>query len=360
MKNKIICVIMAVFIGGFSALAYFAPKDEYSLWERRQLAKFPELSIDTIFNASFMNSFEKYATDNFSLRDDFRRIRAIWDKIAFFKLDTNDLYLKDGYIVKSEYPLKHQSLDNALSKFAFIREKYLDENNKVYFSLIPDKNYFAAGEEYLSFDYNEMAEYMANGMDYASYIDIFELLQLEDYYKTDTHWRQENLLDVAEKLMDEMGADYSGEFTENTLDKDFYGVYYGQAALPVPPEEIKYLTSDVIDGCTVFDYENNKETDIYDMEKAESNDPYEMYLSGPISLMEINNPAQDNGRHLVIFRDSFGSSIAPLLVEGYSKITLVDIRYISSHYIGSFVDFEGADVLFMYSSLVLNNTEMFK
>ena len=96
------------------------------------------------------------------------------------------------------------------------------------------------------------------------------------------------------------------------------------------------------------------------MEKAAGNAPYEMFLSGPISLMEINNPSAKTERELVIFRDSFGSAIAPLLAEGYSKITLVDIRYISSNYIGQLVDFEDADVLFLYSTLVLNNSEMFK
>lgn len=360
MKNKIICIVMAAFIGVFSALAYFAPKPEYSLWERRYLAKFPELSLETVWNGSFMGNFEKYATDSFALRDTFRRIRALWDKAPFFKADTNDLYIKDGYICKVEYPMKDSSLDNALKFFGNINEKYLDETNKVYLSIIPDKSYFAAGEKYPSFDYSEMVDHMREGMEYAEYIDIFPNLSLEDYYKTDTHWKQENLVDVAEKLLSSMGAKYKGEYTENTLDKDFYGVYYGQSALPVEPEEIKYLTSDIIDNCVVFDYENNKELGIYDMEKAVSNDPYEMFLSGPISLMKITNPAADSEKRLVIFRDSFGSSIAPLLVEGYSEIILVDIRYISSNYVGSLVDFSGADVLFMYSTLVLNNTEMFK
>ncbi len=360
MKNKIICIIMALVIGVFSLLCYFAPKDEYSLWERRNLAKFPSLSIETVMNGSFMSKFEGYATDKFPLRDTFRRVRAMWDNYVFLKNDTNDLYIDDGYIAKVEYPLKKDSIEHAVSRFEFICENYLSDKNKVYFSVIPDKNYFMAGDKYLSMDYDAFRQQMKEDFDSAEYIEIFDLLSLEDFYKTDTHWRQEAIVDVAEKLCAEMGAEFKNDFTENILEGEFYGVYYGQAAMPVDPDEIKYLTSETIEGCMVYDYENDREGGIYDMEKAEGNDPYEMFLSGPISLMEINNPKAETERELVIFRDSFGSAIAPLMIESYSKITLVDIRYINSNYVGQLLDFGDADVLFLYSTLVLNNSETIK
>ena len=42
----------------------------------------------------------------------------------------------------------------------------------------------------------------------------------------------------------------------------------------------------------------------------------------------LNDPGMvATDRELVIFRDSFASSLAPLLMEQYAKITLVDIRY---------------------------------
>ena len=87
---------------------------------------------------------------------------------------------------------------------------------------------------------------------------------------------------------------------------------------------------------------------------------YEVFLSGPKSVQKIVNPMCETDKKLIIFRDSFGSSIAPLLISGYSEITLVDIRYISSGLIGKMVDFENAQVLFLYSTSVLNNSETLK
>ena len=38
------------------------------------------------------------------------------------------------------------------------------------------------------------------------------------------------------------------------------------------------------------------------------------------------------------------------------KITVVDIRYIQSGFVGNFVDFDKGDVLFLYSTTLLNNS----
>ena len=67
-------------------------------------------------------------------------------------------------------------------------------------------------------------------------------------------------------------------------------------------------------------------------------DPYEMFLGGARSIIRITNPNAAKERRLVVFRDSFGSSIAPLLTAGYSEITLVDIRYISPSSLGKQID----------------------
>ena len=55
-----------------------------------------------------------------------------------------------------------------------------------------------------------------------------------------------------------------------------------------------------------------------------------------------------------MFRDSFGSSIAPLFMENYNKITLIDLRYISSDILNNYIKFENQDVLFLYSVVILN------
>lgn len=360
-KDKFICILFGfLFAAGF-LLCVFMPKNKYSESERRQLAVMPELSADALWSGRFMSDFETWAVDHFPFREQFRTGKALVSAGVFFKGDNNGLYVTDGYIASLEYPIHEASLDRAVERFQSVCNTYLTEKNRVYLSVIPDKNrYLAAESGHPSIDYTEFERQITEKATFASYIPISDLLEKEDYYKTDTHWRQEKILDVANRLASQMGVRLSGEYEIHELDRDFYGVYYGQAALPLAPDRLYYLTGAAIDGCTVYDWQNKKEAAVYDMERAAGKDPYEIYLSGPLSLITIENPKAETEKELVMFRDSFGSSVAPLLIDGYSKITLVDIRYLSPDFLGQFIDFEDCDVLFLYSTLVLNHSETLK
>jgi hypothetical protein len=100
---------------------------------------------------------------------------------------------------------------------------------------------------------------------------------------------------------------------------------------------------------------------MYNEEKLSGNDAYDLFLSGAVPLITIENPNCDREKELYVFRDSYGSSLAPLMVEGYSKITLIDLRYIASNLLTNFVEFkEGSDALFIYCVDVFNNSTMLK
>ncbi len=367
-KNIVVCVSMAVVLFSLSLLCFFGPKKDFLLSERRSPEKFPELTVESLmkdgteYDESFMSKFEKYALDAFPLRDTFRTIKAICSNYIFRHLDNNDIYIHEGYAAKKQAEADHASIDHAVSRFQFIYDRYLkDKGISPYVSVIPDKAYFFAEENgYLSMSYEEFISEFTEKMSFAEYIDITGALELEDYYKTDSHWRQEKLTDVAEILVNSMGGSYSSRFDTNTLDNPFYGVYYGQAALPMPAETIYYLTSPALQNVKVFDHQNNKEITLYDMEKAFGNDPYDMFLSGELSYVTIENPDAKTDKELVVFRDSFGRSIIPLLAEDYAKITVIDIRYLPSTMLGFSVKFEDQDVLFLYSTLVLNASSEIK
>lgn len=360
--SKRIVFLMGIFFIITVLGTWFKPSDAFSDSERRTLRQFPELSMEAVLSGTFMSDFESYVTDQFLLRDGLRTVKAFFATKILGQKDNNGIYMVDGYASKLEYPLNVTSVQRAVDRFQYVYETYMkDTDVKAYYAVIPDKNYFLAeGNGYLAMDYEKLFAQVKNGMANMTYIDIVDLLSIEDYYKTDIHWRQENLLDVAERLQGGMGVEVKNEFQLKTLDYPFYGVYYGQSALPMEAETIGYYTNDVLDHCVVYDYQNNESTTIYDMGKAYGKDPYEMFLSGAISLMTIENPMAETDKELILFRDSFGSSMAPLLVESYAKITLVDIRYIHPDLLGKYIEFKDQDVLFLYSTSVLNNGETIK
>ena len=362
MHKKITAILVLILWAALTALAWFTPAQETSDAERRPLAQFPELSLESVTDGTFMEKFTDYTLDQFPLRDGFRRVKSLFHHYLLGQKDNNGIYLANGGAAKQEYPLNPESITHALNRFQYVYDKYLQDAN-VYLAIVPDKGYYlaeAAGQ--LAMDYEALFEAFRQGMPWASYVDLTATLTAEDYYRTDTHWRQESLLTAAAALCDALGAQVptEGEYTLTALERPFYGVYYGQAALPMEPDTIRLLESELLQNCTVYDYESGKTNPVYDLSKLGSKDLYDVYLSGARSLLTIENPNASTDRELILFRDSFGSSLAPLLVQGYAKVTLVDIRYIQPDLLERFLSFEGKDVLFLYSTLVLNNSATLK
>lgn len=350
-KNKITTIFITAFILCMFLWNLFGTTPEYSDSERRVLAVFPEMTVKNITSGRFAQQFEKYSTDRFPARDTWRSIKAYLNTNVFMQKDNNDIFTVDSHVSKLVYPMSTEMMDYSVQLFTKVKDKYLD-SNQIFFTIIPDKNrYLAAENGYLSLDYDAFTKYVKDGMSFAKYIEIADLLEADDYYRTDTHWRQEAIIDVAERIASEMGVNVSQSYQMNTLDKPFYGVYAGQSALECRPDSITYLTNDTIESAEV-----EGDVSVYDITKAEGKDPYEMFLSGNQSIVRIRNNENATGKRLIMFRDSFGSSIAPLLIKGYSEIVLIDLRYVSSEVLDQYVEFENADVLFLYSTLLLNNS----
>ncbi len=353
------CIILIALWAALTAFAWFSPVKQTSDSERRPLAQMPPVTAENVLSGNFMEDFEDYSLDQFPLRENFRWIKSLFHYFCLGQKDNNGIYIADGYAAKQEYPLDKASLAHALERFNYLHEKYLTDFN-VYMAIVPDKGYYLAQPSgHLAMDYAALFAETAEAMPWATHIDLTDTLTVEDYYRTDTHWRQEKLLPAAEKLAQALGvtAPKAEDYTWGLLNRPFYGVYYGQAALPMEPEEMFTMESDLLSQCTVYDHETGKTSGIYDWEKAASSrDQYDVYLSGAKSLLTIENPNASTDKELMVFRDSFGSSMIPLLVQDYAKVTLIDIRYIRSDLLDKFVDFNGQDVLMLYSTLVLNQS----
>lgn len=361
-KNKVIVIMISFMMLLFSIMHWLEPDIEFSVSERRKLAQFPELSGERITSGKFMGEFESYVVDQFPFRDGFRGMKTLMSQKIFGQKDQHGIYISGDHICKMEYPLNPESLDRVSQRFRYIYNKYMEETDvKLYFSIIPDKNYFLAESGgYLRMDYEELFAEMQKNTGYMTYIPIADLLEADDFYKTDIHWRQEKIVDIAERIGAEMGITLHENHEICEIKQPFYGNLSGQYALPTEGEKLCYLTNETLKNCEVFDYENQRRIQVYDMEKAEGRDPYEMFLSGSLALVTITNPGASSDKELVLFRDSFGSSIAPLFAGAYKKITLIDIRYIHPDLLEQYIQFKDQDVLFLYSTLSLNHGEIFK
>ena len=387
-KDYIVIATFALIIFGTLLINTFTPDSTVSKSERKSLQQFPKIAWASIFEKAddakpisvkkrvdtfskeikkFTKDFETYASDQFVERDAYRRLKASIVFNVFRHSDNNDIYIAEGQASKYISKVNDSAIDMIIKGYNHVYNTMLKDGPNVYFSIIPDKNYFIAEENgYPSIDYEAFVNKFKTELNSnIKYIDLFDSLSIDDYYATDIHWRQEKIEDVVNKLATEMDFETgNAQYIENKLE-GFYGVYYGQSALPMNSEELIYYTQNN-DGITVKLLNEKysaqgitkfEEVEMYNLEKYTDTDPYDLFLHGPKQLIVIENKNANTDRELVIFRDSFTSSLAPLLVESYSKITLIDLRYIANIFItDEMVQFnENQDVLILKSVEVLNS-----
>lgn len=361
MAKKITVIIICVLMLSLSAMCVLKPRTEYSESERRRLAAFPEFTFSSFESGSFAKNFETASLDQFPFRDKFRTLKALAQYKLFGFFDNNGFYVYNGFAAKQLYPLNEASVENTAAKINSIYENFLSDCENAVVAVVPDKGFYLAEKSgHLSLDYNEIMRILQSKAPIGEYISLADSLSEDCYYKTDTHWRQEKIAPAAEKIAAALGAKLEDSYTESTATDKFYGVYYGQSALPLSSESINYITSKAIASAEVYNAETGKTAGVYDFDKLSGKDPYEFFLSGSVSLLKITNPAQSNGKRLVVFRDSFGSSLIPYLIGAYSEITVVDTRYISPSLLSEYVDFSGCDALFLYSTLLINDSYTLK
>ena len=259
----------------------------------------------------------------------------------------NDFYMDSMGTMNTEY------ITNFTNKVESVCKEYLSGTSNIYYAVIPSKQYFINDKVENPFDYTSMMNIIRSGITSAKEIDLTGTLELDDYLKTDPHWKQEGLQGVLDALGETMGftVDLS-TFTKNSV-PNFTG-QHGYNKENFAHETMTYLTNEAIDNATVDNFQDKDFTKVYNTAKLETATPYDMFLSGSTPLLTITNDSAKSDKELVMFRDSYACSLAPLLIENYKTITLVDLRYMASSLLPQHVDFTGKDVLFMYNDQIIN------
>lgn len=353
-------VLLSGAVLGFALTELVRPDEELSRTERRKLAQAPELTWENLSSGDYGEDLETYLSDQFPLRDQLRTAMGAFRTRVLGQKDNNSYYDQNGWLCKREDPLKPEQVQWAADKITTLCDTLL-EGSTVRWAVVPDKSQLS-GTEHPTLDLEALREQIAASVpEGVEEIPLADLLELEDYYRTDTHWRQERIGPVAERILEAFGAQgEERDYEAHTL-SGFTGVYYGQAALPSEPEDMVYLTDVVTENALVTSAEVQGTLPVYVLDKFEGLDSYDIFLNGAQAVVTIENPLAQTDRELILFRDSFGSSLAPLLLGSYAKVTLVDLRYLSSQILEQYVDFHpGQDVLFLYSAPLWNSGTLLK
>jgi hypothetical protein len=416
LQSLLSVLICGLLIGGFTLANLLTPNPELLVSERRQPAELAALTPASLTSGRWTASFEDHAADTFVLREPLRTLRAVLMLDLMRLSDKDGLYLGKagaGSLTKLDPAAVSLSADKIGSLAASLLQANPDIS--LFYTIIPDKSSYD-GHQGVGFDVEQaetiMAQRLGNsgdasgaggqdgaegadgfgasGQDEAgaesmsepdnqdgvggsggqaeapalSYIDLSDALLAGDYYRTDLHWDQAALIregGVLETLADGLGF-VAAPPTAYELSNagGFEGIYPGQIALPMQPDTMRYLTGEATDRL-VARYLNPATGEfitgpLYDLQAFAERDPYDLFCRGAQPLVVIENPDRSQERELYVFRDSYGSSLGPLLAQGYARVTLIDLRYIDARVLDRYLTIApGSDALFCYSTQILSS-----
>lgn len=351
--------VFLTFIFGITALNVLTPTKETSVYERRTLAQFPAVSAESVLSGDFASGFGGYAQDQAAYRDEMRFVKSAFERNVFGKVTNNGVYPIGPRVSDQFYGIRDDYVRAAGKRMNEIIASI--EPASVSLSLIPTKAQSLQDERYLRTDQHGVADPLRDAVG-ATYIDLFGLADAGHearYYGADPHWTTAGAIDAYEAIARAMGLEPVTGYRLDRLTDTYVGSEYGKAASwAVPLDTIDLAHNDVIDGMSICRIETADRTichdSVYVPKAPQSLDDYDVFLGGLAPIIEITNPAAPAGSHLVLFKDSYAHAVAPFLAQHYRTTTLVDLRYVQRQYVLDRVDFAGADVLFLYSTSVIN------
>ncbi len=359
-KQKIIsAVIFMIIIFLFPIIFMFIEKKDFSEEENRKLAKNPEFKLSAIFDKSYMSDMDEYLSDHFPGRINWVKSKMNIDRITGKDI-INDIYLGDMLIEKLPEP-DYEEVNKSVQAINQFAQHY---DTEVSFLLAPTSAGIYTDRLPLNAPQIDQKEFInsafQNLSDDVNGINIYDEMFAEKenyiYYRTDHHWTSLGAYTAYKQAASALG------FTPISIDKfdiehasdDFKGTFYSKCFY----DDIE---ADIIDIYACKDgnkvekvimnngIEETESDSIYFRDYLSVNDKYCVFLGENRAFTNIKTDCI-NGKKLLIIKDSYANSFIPFLVNHYSEISVIDLRYVKT-LLTEFADPNEYDqTLFLYNA----------
>ena len=351
--------VFAILFFVFCIVNIVYPSQGFSANENRNLAQFPNMSVKSIADGTFMKDFDDYTADQFILRDFFASLKA---KIQLMtgRKDNNGVYLSDGgyLIAKPEY-----NKDVLDENICAVKDFTSKGAYNVTLCIIPSA-YQALSYKLPKNSADKELIKKLDGIEnsfadsYAYTVKLKDIINNYNdnyiYYKTDHHQTALGSFVVYNALANALGyTPFAREdFTEKKVSTDFYGTNWSKFMINgIDGDTItKFTLKGGNADCTVeFPNENTGGNSLYFKENLNKKDKYTYYLDGNHPLAVVNTSCK-NGKSIAVIGDSYTHSIVPFLANHYETIHIIDMRYYSGDVIEYMFRSKLTNVLMLYGA----------
>ena len=346
-KGAVISIIViwlfCLIIFGVSGLHLVSGDSKFSESENRVLSQFPKLSVASVVDGSFMKSFETYLTDQFPLRDGLIAFKTFADRVVG-KNEENGVYIgKNGYLFDSQTPLDKKQV-KAISE-AVLEFKAEHQSFETAFVLVPNSSYVYSDylPKYLDTDnQRQLISYVHKQINDETILwpAAAKLLKAKAdetslYYKTDHHWTTR----AAYILFKDIALSWGLEEDEKAIDEkfsfyeisdSFEGTLASTSGVHDTKDKVEICVPDKSEGTYVVSLESSgeKTASLFFKDKLKNKNHYEVFLGGNYDKVIISTVAESK-RSLLLIKDSYANCMIPMLTPYFSKIVVIDPRYLT-------------------------------
>lgn len=369
---------MLVFFGLWQAVSL---KRTYSPSERRLLASRPVPTKESVLDTSFMSAYEDYLTDQFPMRDRWITMKT-YCGLLLGRRESGGVYIAgDRSMIELHMPeiAEGETAErNVECLTGFLKDMKEAGAGYVRVMLVPTadgiwkEKLSPYAEPFEQQEYLEAFVEMLSGQGLSDcYVDVWAALAAHAgepvYYKTDHHWTMQGAYFGYEAYAHSLSAQGGApervypwaEYQKEVVRTDFHGTTAAKCGLYHVDDEIVLVYPPERDGerfVVKYDGGEAESDSLYEYRHAQGDDPYSIYLDGnhamtQISVMRDKGSAadQEQGRSLLLIKDSYANSFVPYLTGLYDEITMIDLRYYNGSMRALMEEHPFTDVLVLYN-----------
>lgn len=362
MKKKIkifpLSLVFVLIIASLGVMFVVSPKQERSVNEKRILATFPELTLDSLKSGEFTSELDTYLADHFPLRDTFVGINA-YANLALGQNGDSGIYKgDDGYLITAPYKFDETQVEkNIKCSTAFFKGTGLKSN----LMIVPTAGYIMDNvmpknhKAYHDKDVFNIVNKYINGADFINLEDSFNSAKADTqlYYKTDHHLTSQGAMVMYNEFCKANGLEQKS-FTLDKTVGGFYGTTYSKSGLWLTkPDDVEIYKCDSNNSYTVSidDGDGFKDYDsLYFEDHLNETDKYPVFVDGNHGLVKIKNNNLNNGKRLLLIKDSYAHCFSTFLIENYEEIVMVDLRYYHKSMDDLIKEYDLNEILVLYGA----------
>lgn len=316
-----------VILLALSLVDLFTPTKVFSEYENRRLAQRPEWSLEKVIDGTFMHDFETYVNDQFVLRNDWIRLKAVSEHLLLKRENKGIFFGREGYLFDKVFTAPPTTTRNLRYLQEFL-ELYAKED--ITCVIVP--NSFAI-----------LTQHRPRGVPFLDQVSLlavweeeFGLLNLAPlflahqdkpiYYRSDHHWTLYGAYLAYEAIVQSWGLEavpYE-DFDVHEVE-GFLGTYYRRAR-PVlyRSETLQYLDPSI----HAYHYFGQVHQSLIDQDAFNTLDQYRALMHGNIgyaNIFMVEEAAVES--KILIIKDSYANAMIPFLTHHVDQIDVVDLRH---------------------------------